>query len=99
VVIRAHYHCGFGSALYVAGASGYLGDWKDAQKMTYDPATGAWVLTRNLPVGLPCKIVRGPWVDGPTIPTSQVAWETGAARTVTPPNGYYQSEIDVYPAF
>ncbi|HEY3446021.1 MAG TPA: carbohydrate-binding module family 20 domain-containing protein [Myxococcales bacterium] len=99
VVIRAHYDCGSGNALYVAGASSYLGDWKAAQKMAYDPITGVWTLQRNLPVGLPFKIVRGPWVDAETIATSQVAWEQGGDRTVTPPVGYYQSEIDVYPAF
>lgn len=99
VVIRAHHDCGSGKALYVAGASSYLGDWKDAQKMAYDPSAGVWVLQRNLPVGLPFKIVRGPWVDGATLSTSQVTWEVGGNRTVTPPVGYYQSEIDVTPTF
>ncbi len=99
VVIRAHHDCGCGQALYVAGASGYLGDWKEAQKMSYDASTGVWSLQRNLPVGLPFKIVRGPWVDAGSLSTSQVVWERGGDRVVTPPSGYYQSEIDVYPAF
>ncbi|MGC4120805.1 MAG: carbohydrate-binding module family 20 domain-containing protein [Myxococcales bacterium] len=99
VVIRAHYDCGSGNALYVTGASSYLGDWQTAQKMTWDASRGVWTLYRNLPVGLPFKIVRGPWVDGETIPTSQTAWEQGDNHTVTPPNGYYQSELDFYPTF
>ena len=67
--------------------------------MSYDPSRGVWTLTRNLPLGLPFKIVRGPWVDGETLDTAQVGWEQGADRTVTPPVGYYQSELDVYPSF
>ena len=99
VVVRAHYDCGTGNALYLSGASSYLGDWKTALKMAYDPSAGAWVFQGNLPVGLPFKIVRGPWVDGVTTSTTQLSWELGADRVVTPPVGYYQTELDAYPAF
>lgn len=99
VTIRAHARCDYGQALYLTGATGYLGDWKQARKMSYDPASGAWTLTQNLPLGLPFKIVRGPWVDGAALSTAEVEWEQGADRAVTPPQGSYDSVIYALPVF
>lgn len=99
VVIRAHHDVGMGRALYVTGASDYLGDWTTAKKMSFVASGNYWALNGNLPIGLPFKIVRGPWVDEPTIDVSLVEWERGDDHTVPPPYGYVTSEIDVWPAF
>lgn len=99
VVVTAHYEAGWNNALYVTGASDYLGNWKQASRMSYDQSRGAWVMQQNLPVGLPFKIVLAPWSDAGSISTSNVKWEKGADRIVTPPQGYYQTELDAYPSF
>jgi len=99
VVVTAHFDAGWNNALYVTGASDYLGNWKQASRMTYDPGRGVWVMQGNLPVGLPFKLVLAPWSDSATISTSGVKWEKGPNRVVTPPQGYYQTELDAYPTF
>jgi len=99
VLVHAHCDAGWGNAVYITGASEYLGDWKQATRMDYDSSRGAWVFHRNLPVGLPFKLVLAPWSDGAVISTNGVKWEKGSNRTVTPPQGYYMSEIAAYPAF
>ncbi|HCF59374.1 MAG TPA: hypothetical protein DFS52_15450 [Myxococcales bacterium] len=98
-VVRAHYDAGMGHALYLAGASEYLGDWRTAQRMTFNAEGGFWSFQANLPVGLPFKIVRGPWSDEPHIDVSQVEWESGDNHAVPPPHGYVTSEIDLWPEF
>jgi len=99
VVINAYYDLGMGNALYITGASDYLGNWRTAYKMSYSPWNGAWTFSKNLPVGLPFKVVRGPWVDGATISTSQVAWENGPDRIVTRPQYSYYTDISFTPSF
>ncbi|MGI5860903.1 MAG: hypothetical protein ACOX6T_02480 [Myxococcales bacterium] len=99
VVVRARCDVGMGRALYITGASDYLGDWRTARRMTFNAAGGYWSFQDNLPVGLPFKIVRGPWSDEPTIDVSQVEWEIGDNHIVPPPYGYVTSEIDIWPAF
>lgn len=76
--ITARYNTGTGYALYITGATDYLGNWSTATKMTYDSAKNAWVYNNKLPVHLPFKIVKAQWVDGSTISTSQAEWESGS---------------------
>jgi hypothetical protein len=97
VSVAAHYDTGVGRALYITGDSDYLGNWKTASRMTWNG--GAWTYQRNLPIGLPFKIVLAPWSDDSTISTAGVTWEKGPNRVVTPPNGYVSSEIAVHPSF
>jgi hypothetical protein len=99
VVVRAYFDAGWGKALYLTGASSYLGEWKTATRMTLDPQQGAWSYQGNLPVGLPFKIVLAPWSDEATISTNGVSWESGPDHTVTPPQGSYYSDIVVQPSF
>ncbi|HOU54612.1 MAG TPA: carbohydrate-binding module family 20 domain-containing protein [Myxococcota bacterium] len=99
VLVRAHCDAGFGNALYLTGASDHLGRWRTAVKMQWDPGAGTWTFLRNLPLGLPFKVVLAPWVDQDTIPTEGVRWEQGPDRVVTPPSGYVISEIDIWPTF
>lgn len=82
-----HYDCGWGKALYITGATGYLGDWKTAYKLT--PANGTWTFRKYLPRGLEYKIVVGPWVDGDSIDTTRVKWESGNNRTVLAGYGFH----------
>ena len=67
--------------------------------MIFNAEGGFWSLQANLPVGLPFKIVRGPWSDEPRIDVSQVEWERGDNHAVPPPYGYVTSEIDLWPSF
>jgi len=99
VYIHAHYDAGMGRALYITGASDYLGNWEQATRMTYNGGIGAWTYERNLPMGAPFKIVMAPWSDEVSIPTDAVQWEQGSNHTVTPPSGYVSSDIAVYPSF
>ena len=99
VYVHAHYDTGVGRALYITGASDYLGNWQRAMRMEWSGGAGAWTYQRNLPIGLPFKVVMAPWSDDPEISTDGVQWEQGANRTVTPPNGYVSSDIAVYPSF
>ena len=98
-VVRAHHDAGLGRALYLTGASDYLGDWSTASRMTYDAQGGYWSFQANLPIGLPFKIVRGPWVDAPSIDVALVEFESGGNHAVPPPHGYVTSEIDLWPSF
>ncbi len=97
VVVRAYYDAGMGRALYITGASDYLGNWKTASRM--DWSGDSWGYQKNLPMGLPFKIVMAPWSDDRTISTSGVTWEKGSNRIVTPPNGNYYSDIAAHPSF
>ncbi|MGA9526112.1 MAG: trypsin-like peptidase domain-containing protein [Myxococcaceae bacterium] len=97
--IRAHFDVGYGNALYITGASEYLGNWSAARKMTWGPEHGVWIFSGNLPVGLPFKIVKAPWTSDEGIPTAGVTWEEGENRVVAAPNGYVEFRMDVYPSF
>lgn len=97
VVVRAYYDTGMGRALYITGASDYLGNWETASRM--DWSGDSWGYQNNLPMGLPFKIVMAPWSDDRTISTSGVTWEKGSNRTVTPPSGSYYSDIAAHPSF
>jgi len=99
VYVHAHYDTGVGKALYITGASDYLGNWQTAARMDWNGAIGAWTYTRNLPIGAPFKVVLAPWSDEPSISTQGVQWEQGPNHTITPPNGYVSSDIAVYPSF
>jgi len=99
VSIRVHHDAGMGNAIYLTGASDYLGNWTRAVRLNYVEGLGYWSFYGNLPVGLPFKIVRGPWVDEPTIDISRVQWELGDNRTVAAPSGYVSTEMDLWPAF
>lgn len=99
VSMRVHHDAGMGNALYITGASDYLGDWTRGLRLDYVEGAGYWSFYGNLPIGLPFKIVRGPWVDEPTIDLSRVQWELGDNRAVTAPNGYVSSEMEIWPAF
>jgi hypothetical protein len=97
VVVRAYYDTGVGRALYITGASDYLGNWKTASRM--DWSGNSWGYQSNLPMGVPFKIVMAPWSDDRTISTSGVTWEKGSNRIVTPPNGSYYSDLTAHPSF
>jgi hypothetical protein len=99
VRISAYYDAGMGQALYVTGASSYLGNWQTAIKMTYDPNAKAWILERNLPLHAPFKIVKAKWSDDEQISCSSVQWEKGHNRTIPAPQGYYKSIVNAYPQF
>jgi len=99
VQIRAYYSTGWGNALYLTGASDYLGNWQKAIRLEYDSRFNAWTFDGNLPLWLPFKVVMAPWSDAREISTLNVRWEQGPNHVVTPPSGYYMSVIDVYPVF
>lgn len=99
VAIRAHADVGFGQAVYVSGATSYLGEWKTATRLTWDGASRQWTMVQNLPMGVPYKLLVGPWLAAPTVPVTQLRWEQGGDRIVTPPNGSYQSNLEAWPVF
>lgn len=98
VSVSAFADAGFGNALYITGATDYLGGWSTAYKMHYDSSRGCWSFSKALPIGLPFKIVKAAWTDADQISTAAVVWEQGADRVVPQP-GYYQVNITAYPQF
>ncbi len=98
VNVSAYASVGFGNALYITGATGYLGNWGTAYKMSYDNSRGCWTYSKNLPIGLPFKIVKAAWVSGDSISTSAVTWEKGGDRIVPSPS-YYDISVTANPNF
>ncbi len=98
VSVNAYAEAGFGNALYITGDTSYLGQWSQAYKMDYDNTRGCWTFSKYLPIGLPFKIVKAPWVDGDSIPTAGVIWESGSDRVVPNPS-YIDVSITANPRF
>ncbi|OQB17576.1 MAG: hypothetical protein BWY17_00848 [Deltaproteobacteria bacterium ADurb.Bin207] len=97
VVLRSPYDTGMGRALYLTGASSYLGDWQTATRMVWADGQRKW--QRSLLLGLPFKIMLADWSQGEHISTSEGQWEQGPNRVEEPPQGTSWSEMTVYPIF
>jgi hypothetical protein len=99
VDIIADVDVGYGNAVYVTGETEFLGNWETATKLSYDTYYDDWRLTDNVPLYAEFKLVREEWVDGLTISTDGVDWETGSNHTIEDPGYYFKSVNEVTPTF
>lgn len=99
VDIIADVDVGYGNAVYVTGETEFLGNWKTARKLEYNTYYGDWRLTDNVPLYAEFKLVREEWVDGDTISTAGVDWETGSNHRIQDPGYYFKSVNELSPTF
>lgn len=68
---------GMGNAVYITGATDWLGNWSKAYKMTYDTTKGVWTFNGKIPYNTPFKVVKAAWTTASEISTAGVTWEKG----------------------
>ncbi len=101
VRISSKHSTAYGKALYITGETEYLGNWKFALKMNFNPNNGQWEWSRNAPIGARFKIIEADWTDSEGLYFDQklVSWEQGDNRLIPAPSGYYEVSIQADPLF